>query len=166
MSEMRQNHPSESGWCTLREEESVVPDVTVLVSRAPADIARCHVVRRAVFVDEQNVPAELEIDGRDSECTHFLAYVDGELLGCARMRVVDGVAKAERVAVHSPQRGLGIGRALMRQMEAVAREQGFSRIKLSAQVPVIPFYERIGYRCFGDEFVEAGIPHRWMDRDL
>jgi predicted GNAT family N-acyltransferase len=51
-------------------------------------------------------------------------------------------------------------------MEAVARDQGLSRIKLSAQVPVIPFYERIGYRCFGDEFVEAGIPHRWMDRDL
>ena len=141
-------------------------DVTVLVSHSPADIARCHDVRRAVFVVEQGVPAALEIDGRDPECTHFLAYVAGELLGCARMRVVDGVAKAERVAVHSPRRGLGIGRALMRQMEAVARDQGLSRIKLSAQVPVIPFYERIGYRCFGDEFVEAGIQHRWMDRDL
>ena len=82
------------------------------------------------------------------------------------MRVVDGVAKAERVAVYSPQRGLGIGRALMRQMEDVARTRGLRRIKLSAQVPVIAFYERIGYRCFGDEFVEAGMAHRWMDRDL
>lgn len=140
--------------------------VTVTVSRSAADIARCHTIRRAVFVEEQGVPAELEVDGRDPDAVHFLASVDGALLGCARMRLVDGVAKAERVAVLLSTRGQGVGRALMRRMEDEARALGATRLKLSAQVPVIPFYERIGYTCFSDEFIEAGIPHRWMDRRL
>ena len=142
-------------------------NVTVTVSQAAADIARCHQIRRTVFIEEQNVPAELEVDGRDPEALHFLALgPDGSLLGCARMRVVDGVAKAERVAVLSAKRGLGIGRAIMSAMEDEARAAGLRRLKLSAQVQVIPFYENIGYTCYGDVFVEADINHRWMHREL
>lgn len=137
-------------------------NITVQISQSPEDIARCHEIRRVVFIEGQGVDAALEVDGRDPLCTHILAWDGDQLLGCARMRLVDGCAKAERVAVLSSSRGKGIGRVLMRALEAEAQRQGCSKVKLAAQVPVIAFYERIGYTAHGDVFMEAGIAHRWM----
>ena len=141
---------------------------TVEVRRArPDELERCLAIRREVFVEEQGVPIDEEIDAHDPACTHFLALSAGEVAGTARLRVTgDGRVKAERVAVRRPFRGAGVGRALMRALEDEARALGRRELVLNAQLPVVAFYERLGYRAEGPEFLEAGIPHRAMRKPL
>src|SRR2546422_10395704 len=93
------------------------------VGRArPAAVARCQVIRLEVFVEEQGVPVDEEMDAHDALCTHFLALRGGEAIGTARLRGSDdGGVKAERVAVRRPFRRAGVGRALMRALEDEAR---------------------------------------------
>jgi predicted GNAT family N-acyltransferase len=119
-----------------------------------------------VFVQGQGVPESIEVDGLDERCTHFAAYRDEALVGTARLRVVGGAAKAERVAVASSVRGAGVGRALMRALEAEAKRMGLASVILNAQAAVIPFYERLGYATEGERFFEAGIEHCKMRRAL
>ena len=130
----------------------------------------CREIRQVVFSDEQGVSLDLEFDGLDDEAEHFLAWDrDGAAetpVATARLRWIDGTAKAERVAVLASQRGRGVGRALMDAIETRAIEQGRSSVHLHAQVAVIPFYERLGYEASGAVFVEADIEHRSMTKDL
>ena len=140
--------------------------LTVITTTNPEDIARCHAIRRAVFTLGQGVHPSIEVDGRDPECLHFLARLDGEEVGAARMREVSGVAKAERVAVLAFTRGAGVGRALMDALEAAASSRGLPKVKLSAQHDVVAFYEKLGYVAYGETFIEADIPHRWMEKRL
>lgn len=126
-------------------------------------------VRRAVFVEEQGVPEAKELDGRDGEAIHFVAYDDSEPVGTARLRAADGAdgtAKAERVAVRAERRDQGIGRLLMRTVEDAARTEGYETVVLHAQLPVVEFYERLDYGTVGERFEEAGIPHRKMKKPL
>ncbi len=136
-------------------------------AHSPADLARCLALREQVFVVEQGVPRDLELDDKDALCTHFLA-VDGDTdAGTARLLPLDATtAKAQRVAVIASQRKNGVGRALMAALEAEARKQGRVVVVLSSQVSAIPFYERLGYRAHGDIYDDAGIPHRDMSKRL
>jgi predicted GNAT family N-acyltransferase len=86
-------------------------------------------------------------------------------VGTARLRPYGAGAKVERVAVLPEQRGRGLGRALMEAAECAAWQRGCARLVLHAQLPVIPFYERLGWRALGPEFGEAGIPHRRMEKE-
>lgn len=139
--------------------------VTRITSGAALDVALD--IRFEVFVAEQDVPEDLELDGRDDEATHFLAHADGEPVGTARLRDYDeGVAKVERVAVREEHRREGWGERIMAAVESSAREAGFERVHLAAQVPVVGFYERLGYEAVGEEFMDAGIPHRSMEKSL
>ncbi len=134
---------------------------------APGDLEALLALRERVFVQEQAVPPDLERDGLDHEATHFVARDPlGEVVGAARMRVVGGAAKAERVAVRADRRGSGIGAALMRALEAEATRCGLSEVGLNAQESAIPFYEGLGYLAEGPTFDDAGIPHRHMRRTL
>lgn len=132
----------------------------------------CLEIRRKVFVDGQAVPAEIEFDGLDRHAQHFLAFGDPEgeaapiALGTARLRIVDGAAKAERIAVLANARGTGIGRALVASIESHAREAGLSTVQLNAQVQAAGFYEKMGYVAEGEVFLEAGIKHRSMTKHL
>ena len=124
-------------------------------------------VRRAVFIEEQDVPEELELDGDDEAATQFVAYDDGRPVGTARLRKDDETTvKAERVAVLSDERGRGIGRRLMAAVEAHAVDAGYETVVLHAQVPVVGFYEELGYTTTSDVFEDAGIPHREMRKGL
>lgn len=133
-------------------------------------LERCHEIRRVVFVDEQGVDADLEWDDLDAGAEHFLVLehrdANARALGTARLRRSGDDAKAERVAVHRDARQRGLGRVLMEAIEARARETGRARVRLNAQVAVIPFYEQLGYRAEGPVFVEAGIDHRAMTLEL
>ncbi|MEF8789904.1 MAG: GNAT family N-acetyltransferase [Haloarculaceae archaeon] len=132
-----------------------------------ADFEAALALRREVFIEEQDVPEDLEIDGRDEEATHFLARADGDPVGTARLRDYgEGVAKVERVAVREPRRGEGWGERIMSAVEAYARDAGFDRVRLAAQVPVVGFYERLGYEVVSEAFMDAGIPHRSMEKPL
>jgi predicted GNAT family N-acyltransferase len=130
---------------------------------APDELSECHRIRRVVFIEEQQVPKDLEIDGLDPSCVHFLAEVDHEPAGTARLRITeDHHAKAERVAVLRGHRRHGVGAALMTALEAEAKRMGHHEVLLSAQVEAIPFYLARGYETYGPEFMDAGIPHRKM----
>jgi predicted GNAT family N-acyltransferase len=137
---------------------------------ADARFALCVEIRHTVFTLGQGVSRELEFDGLDASAEHFLASriedSTATPIGTARLRIVDGKAKAERVAVLDARRGEGIGRKLMQSIEARARGLGLEVIALNAQVAVIPFYERLGYQAFGPVFDEAGIDHRRMSKTL
>lgn len=121
-------------------------------------------VRMLVFVDEQRVPVEIEVDGRDLHCVHALAEApSGEAIGTARL---DGEGHIGRVAVLASWRRRGVGEALMRLLEHVARARGDARIEISAQAQAIPFYTALGYEAEGPIYLEAGIDHRRMSLDL
>ncbi len=124
-------------------------------------------VRRAVFVEEQGVPEHRELDGRDDTAVHFVAYDGDRAVGAARLREYDAArAKVERVAVREADRGRGIGRVLMDVVEAYAVDTGYEEVLLHAQVPVVDFYEHLGYDVTSEEFEDAGIPHREMRKSL
>lgn len=141
----------------------------MLVSRvADAEsLAHCREIRRIVFILEQNVSEDEEWDGLDGQCTHFLAELDGRPVGCARLLVTaDGRAKAQRVAVIREHRRCGIGAAMMAALEAEAARAGHAEVVLGAQLQALAFYERLGYRAYGEEFMDAGIPHRMMRKQI
>jgi predicted GNAT family N-acyltransferase len=125
-------------------------------------------VRREVFIDEQDVPEEIELDGKDADAIHFVAYdSDDTPVGTARLRVVDdATGKAERVAVRAANRGHGLGEQLMKDLEREAEDRGCSRILLHAQTRVEGFYSGLGYETISDVFEEAGIPHVEMVKEL
>ncbi|SFP80464.1 GNAT family N-acetyltransferase [Salibacterium halotolerans] len=121
-------------------------------------------VRFQVFVYEQNVPEEMEMDEHDETAHHFTAYHDHVPIGAGRLRFVDGVGKAERVCVLSSYRSTGTGRAIMEKMEQTAKENGAQGMKLNAQTRAVPFYNKLGYSTTSDEFDDAGIPHVEMKK--
>jgi predicted GNAT family N-acyltransferase len=119
-------------------------------------------VRRTVFVDEQQVPEEEEIDQFEDDATHIVLYDNEVPVGAARLRVLDGIGKLERICVLSSSRKNGAGKLLVNKLEEIAIEQGVSKLKLNAQTHAIPFYERLGYETVSDVFMDAGIPHVTM----
>ncbi|WP_336339003.1 GNAT family N-acetyltransferase [Haloarcula brevis] len=124
-------------------------------------------VRTEVFVDEQGVSEAEELDGNDSDAVQFLARDGDRPVGTARLRFPEPtVGKVERVAVREPYRGAGVGSALMRAVEAAAREDGATELILHAQTHVEAFYRRLGYETVSDAFEEAGIPHVEMRKRL
>ena len=108
------------------------------------------------------MPAEIELDRDDKRAIHFLASESGKAIGTARVVMRHGNAKIGRMAVLKSHRRKGVGRKLLTRAVATARRLGAEEIYLHAQVPVIGFYETIGFRCVGRIFYEAGIPHRTM----
>ncbi len=118
-------------------------------------------VRIPVFVEEQNIPYEIDFDEFDAVATHWLAYVDSQFpLGTARL-LDDG--HFGRMAVLKTYRQLGIGQAIILAALEFAREAGMRKVYLHAQLPAQAFYERIGFISYGDIFVDANIDHVAME---
>lgn len=114
-------------------------------------------VREAVFIHEQHVPHDLEWDGMDETATHLLAQTQaGDAIGCARL-IGDG--SIGRMAVVKPWRGLGVGHALLTQAVSIYQQLGITPITLSAQIHAIPFYEKFGFVCCSESYLDAGIQH-------
>ena len=121
-------------------------------------------IRETVFIHEQRVPVELEWDGLDSSCAHVLAWNDrGEAIGTARMQQNGTIG---RMAVLKDWRRRGVGRALLKTLLDLAARQGLTRVTLSAQTHALGFYERAGFHVVGETFMDAGIPHRKMVKEL
>ena len=120
-------------------------------------------IRFEVFVDEQNVPDDLEIDGLDDEAKHVLAYIDGKPIGTGRI-LSDG--HIGRVAVLKKYRGLGIGNSIMKALIKWAQQNKFEKLWLSSQWHAHSFYLGLGFVCEGDIYEEAGIDHIKMFRRL
>lgn len=124
-------------------------------------------VRQKVFVEEQDVPVHLELDDYDQSAIHFIAYDDEMPIGAGRIREPEpGVAKVERVCILPQFRGKHLGNLMMETMEAYAKEAGLQVVKLNAQSYAVPFYEKLQYQITSPEFMDAGIPHRAMQKSL
>ncbi|MFL9651507.1 MULTISPECIES: GNAT family N-acetyltransferase [Exiguobacterium] len=128
-------------------------------------IEQARVVRATVFIHEQGIAPEIEYDELDPACIHFVGTVDGEPVTTARLRPIgDAVGKVERVATLASARGNGYAKEVMLAIESVARTSELHELKLGAQLTALPFYERLGYEAYGDEFLDADIPHRMMKK--
>lgn len=124
-------------------------------------------VRQKVFVEEQDVPVHLELDDYDQSAIHFIAYDDEMPIGAGRIREPEpGIAKVERVCILPQFRGKHLGNLMMDTMETYAKEAGLKVVKLNAQSYAVPFYEKLQYQITSPEFMDAGIPHRAMEKNL
>ena len=120
-------------------------------------------IRFEVFVDEQNVPEELEIDRFDHEAKHGLAYLDNEAIGKGRI-LSDG--HIGRIAVLKKHRGLGIGKIMMQSLMQWAEEAKLEKLWLSSQWHAHGFYLDLGFQCEGEIYEEAGIDHIKMSKKI
>ena len=120
------------------------------------DITR---IRDRVFIQEQAVPRHIEVDGKDSECIHFLIFNESVPIGTARIKK-DG--KIERVSILKNHRRKGLGYQLMKFIINNAKEKGLERIYLHSQMDSIEFYKSLKFIQKGEAFKEAGIDHVLM----
>lgn len=140
-----------------------MPVAAIALSVGPVDWAsaqdRCLAIRRQVFIEEQGIDAQIEIDGQDPAGFHVLATLDGRDVGTGRLL---RSGKIGRVAVLASHRGGGIGIALMQALLATAQSQGLREVMLSAQASAVGFYLALGFQPQGEPHIEAGIPHQHM----
>lgn len=121
-------------------------------------------IREAVFIGEQNVPVELEWDGKDDDCRHALALsLNGDAIGCGRI-LADG--HIGRIAVLPQWRKQKVGTAIMEALLDEARSRGYPQVEVDAQLYAIPFYHNFGFVEYGEEFLDAGMLHKKMSLKL
>ncbi len=120
-------------------------------------------IRFNVFVAEQGVEPSLEVDGRDPDCVHAIAYDENLPIGTGRL-LPDG--HIGRMAVLKEYRSTGVGQKILLKLVEAARERGWKKVELSSQIQAVDFYERFGFQRLGETYVEAGIVHLDMRLNL
>jgi predicted GNAT family N-acyltransferase len=138
------------------------PGVTVKRISSEKELAHAYAIRIRVFVKEQGVPREIELDDDDRTATHFIATMGARAIGTARVVVRRAAAKIGRMAVLTSYRRRGVGAKLLARAIAAARRMKARKIYLHAQVAVVGFYQRMNFHAVGPVFDEAGIAHRKM----
>lgn len=147
--------------------EKAARSTAVVRLAGPGDLPACLAIRAAVFIAEQQVPRERELDGLDDECRHYLAEMDGRPVATARVRPLHGQAKIQRVAVLKDARGKGIGRALIAEILADMRaDPDCAEAYIESQLSAVAFYESLGFTAYGEVFMDAGIQHRRLTAPL
>lgn len=119
-------------------------------------------IRGTVFVDEQKF--QNEFDDTDNFATHIVMYLDNQPVGCCRLYKQEDEYHVGRIAVLKPYRGKGYGEKILLKAESVAKEEGADCIKLSAQVRASGFYEKLGYKKYGDVYFDEYCEHIAMKK--
>jgi predicted GNAT family N-acyltransferase len=135
-------------------------------ARDDAERAAAMSVRHAVFVEEQDVPEDLEVDGLDDEAVHLVAVRDGVVVATCRLIAHGATVHLGRLAVDASARRQGIAGMLVRAAGEWARAHGARRLLLSAQTYAVALYLAAGYVAVGRPYLEAGIEHVDMELDL
>lgn len=138
-------------------------NITTIICEYASNTEDICAIRYEVFVDEQNVPMDLEIDGLDGKAKHALAFIDGVPIGTGRI-LNDG--HIGRVAVLKNYRGLGIGKLIMKELIKCAQEMSLEKVWLSSQWHAHNFYLNFGFVCVDEIYKEAGIDHIKMFKVL
>jgi predicted GNAT family N-acyltransferase len=123
-------------------------------------------LRLKVFVEEQGIAADAELDCYEDIAEHFLLWQDGLPAGTGRWRAEEDAAKLERLCVLPEYRCQGAGAAIVRAMEERAAALGYKKTKLHGQCQAAGFYLRLGYKAASEEFSEDTIPHKLFVKDL
>lgn len=151
-------HPGAAACYTQPMHDITILSVPVFSTLANAAFA----LRREVFVWEQKVPQEEELDHYDLTATHYVAVAEGEVVGTLRLIALPEHMKIGRVAVRQSWRGKGVARKLIEQAMGDVRSTGQDRFYLTAQSDKLAVYEKLGFVAFGPEFMDGGMPHRAM----
>ena len=133
------------------------------------DLEKAFSIRKKVFVEEQGVPLEDEFDRFDTleaDCKHLLVYYKEEAVGTGRVRFIDHVGKLERICILERYRKFGLGKIIIQTLETISLETGMSSVKLHGQTQAEGFYKKLGYHTSSDVFMEDGIPHVQMNKEL
>ena len=138
----------------------------VRAAHSEDELAGALALRRAVFVEEQGVPLDEELDDRDAEAVHLVALDGGAVVGTCRLLEAGDALKLGRMAVAPTARRRGIAARLLEEAEVQALARDVRVIRLSSQVGARAVYERAGYTAYGERFVEAGIDHVMMEKTL
>lgn len=138
----------------------------IKIVRTAQEKSDAFLLRKIVFVEEQKIPEQLEIDEHEEEAIHFIGYLKGQAVAASRLRFVDGMGKLERICVLKEHRGKSYGKKLIKKMEAVVKEHSINKTTLNGQVQAVPFYEGLGYKVVSEEFMDANIPHVTMEKNL
>ncbi|MFV4882024.1 MULTISPECIES: GNAT family N-acetyltransferase [Bacillus] len=137
-----------------------------IIAKTEKQLNDAFFVRKVVFVKEQHVPEEEEIDQFEDTSEHIVIYDGGQPVGAGRWRLKNGHGKLERICVMKSHRSLGVGAIIMQALEKAAAAKGADSFILHAQTQAVPFYEKQGYRVTsGEEFLDAGIPHLEMIKE-
>lgn len=128
------------------------------------DMLSCLNLRRTVFIEEQNVPENEEVDGDDPDCDHLLLTVSDIPVGAARLKYYNDFIKVQRVCVLKNYRGQGIGSKIINFIiRHVEKNDIRSSVRLGSQIHALEFYKRLGFIEFGEEYLDAGILHKDME---
>lgn len=133
------------------------------------DLQIAFAIRQKVFIEEQEVPEVEEFDEfdtLDAACDHILVYYNEQPVGTGRLRVVDGYGKLERICILKGFRKFGLGKVIIQGLEEIALEKALTKSKLNAQSYAEGFYEKLGYKREGEEFMDCGIPHILMKKQF
>ncbi len=137
--------------------------IEIVVIKNEDEKSKALEIRREVFIDEQGVPEDIEIDDFESSSTHFLVYLDEFPVATGRFRIKKSYLKFERIATLKKSRGQGIGNKLMEFMQNFALKNFPEFLPaMHAQESAVSFYEKIGWIGVGDRYEEAGIIHQTM----
>lgn len=137
--------------------------ISICKIKTKDELAVCQEIRKEVFVLGQNVPLHEERDGLDEHAEHYLLSANQKPAATARIRFIDTVAKIERVAVLDGHQGTGLGRSLMNHIiDELRTRPKILKAMLGSQTHAIPFYAKLGFVPYGEEYMDANIPHRNM----
>lgn len=123
-------------------------------------------IRKEVFVKEQGVAVDIELDAYDNISTHVLVIHDNKAIATGRVRELDEQAKLQRICVLKEYRGTGVGKLVIEGLEVIARGMKLHQSILHAQYHAKEFYEKLGYTTVSDIFMEQNIEHVTMVKEL
>ncbi|KRL63586.1 GNAT family N-acetyltransferase [Lactobacillus psittaci] len=128
----------------------------------------CLNLRKEVFIKEQGVPPELEVESQtDEQALYFGGYLDNQLVSCARVKLEDDKTwHIQRVATKKNFRGRGLAKELFNKIDAEAKKRCITTLTLDAQDQAQGFYLKLGYKVVGQGFMDAGIPHHRMYKEI
>jgi predicted GNAT family N-acyltransferase len=140
--------------------------LTLFEIKPNEDFSVSYEIRKTVFVEEQNIPIENEMDGLDAECFHIVLFNETAPAGSGRLYIKNDIARLGRVAVLKGARGKGYASVICKALIDIAKREKSKCITLDSQAYVSSLYEKLGFIRDGDEFMEEGIPHFKMDMDI
>jgi predicted GNAT family N-acyltransferase len=135
----------------------------VIIVSSDIEYKSCLDIRYEVFVKEQNVPQEIEIDSYENESTHFLVLFNDKPVSTGRFHIKNSFLKFERIATIKSHRKKGLGSLLMQKMQEIGFKKYPQYLQVThSQIHSIPFYEKLSWICIGGAFMEADIEHKLM----
>ena len=133
--------------------------IRIKLVRNKEDLDNVLRVRKAVFIKEQDVPEEIEIDEFDKTAKHIMVLYKNKPIGCARIRLINKKAKLERIAILKKYRGNGFGKILMDYLIDYCKNNNVKEIMMNSQYYLKDYYNKFGFKPRGKTFMEAGIKH-------